>query len=156
MARWVGFCAAYLSMGEQRRLELKLESVIASVDAAELCAKGFAREGGYAEDQIDRLGMAVREAAANAVTHGNAYSADKSVHFSVELHDERLVVRIRDEGEGFDPGAVPDPTSVENLLKASGRGLLMMRALVDDVDVINGSPSGTEVVLTLHGPAEQQ
>lgn len=143
-------------MGECRRLELRLDSVISSVDAAELCAKGLAREGGYGEEQVDRLGMAVREAAANAVTHGNAYSADKSVHFSVEMNDGRLVVKLRDEGEGFDLNEVPDPTSVENLLKASGRGLLMMRALVDEVDVRNASPSGTEVVLILHGPAREE
>ncbi|MDA1236324.1 MAG: ATP-binding protein [Acidobacteria bacterium] len=130
--------------------------MISTVDAAELCAKGLAREGGYGEEQVDRLGMAVREAAANAVTHGNAYSAEKSVHFSVEMNDGRLVVKVRDEGEGFDPGEVADPTSVENLLKASGRGLLMMRALVDEVDVRNASPSGTEVVLVLHGPATEE
>ena len=134
-------------------MQLRLDSVISTVDAAELCAKGLAREGGYEEEQVDRLGMAVREAAANAVTHGNAYSTDKSVHFSVEMNDGRLVVKLRDEGEGFDPVEVPDPTSVENLLKASGRGLLMMRALVDEVDVRNASPSGTEVVLVLHSPA---
>lgn len=135
---------------------MRLDSVISTVDAAELIAKGLARDGGYGEEQVDRLGMAVREAAANAVTHGNAYSADKSVHFSVELNDGRLVVKLRDEGEGFDPGDVPDPTSVENLLKASGRGLLMMRALVDEVEVRNASPSGTEVVLTLHSPATEE
>jgi serine/threonine-protein kinase RsbW len=143
-------------MGECRRLELRLDSVISSVDAAELCAKGLAREGGYGEEQVDRLGMAVREAAANAVTHGNAYSADKAVHFSVETSDNGLVVKVRDEGEGFDPSEVPDPTTAENLLKASGRGLLMMRALVDEVDVRNASPTGTEVVLILHSPAAEE
>jgi serine/threonine-protein kinase RsbW len=135
---------------------LRLDSVISSVDAAELIAKGLAREGGYGDEQVDRLGMAVREAAANAVTHGNAYSADKSVHFSVEMNDGRLVVKLRDEGDGFEPSEVPDPTSVENLLRASGRGLLMMRALVDEVDVRNASPNGTEVVLTLHSPAAEE
>ena len=142
-------------MSECRRLELRLDSVIASVDAAELCAKGLAREGGYDEGQVDRLGMAVREAAANAVTHGNVYSADKSVHLCVELDEGRLVVRIRDEGEGFEYEEVPDPTSAENLLKASGRGLLMMRALVDEVELRDASPSGTEVILTLLGPTER-
>jgi serine/threonine-protein kinase RsbW len=72
------------------------------------------------------------------------------------MNDGRLVVKVRDEGEGFDPSEVPDPTSVENLLRASGRGLLMMRALVDEVDVRNAAPSGTEVVLTLHSPATRE
>lgn len=139
-------------MSNCRRLELKLESVISTVDAAELCAKGLAREGGFSEEQIDRLGMAVREAVANAVTHGNVYSADKRVHFSVELDESRLVVSVKDEGTGFDPSEVPDPTLVENILKASGRGLLMMRSLVDEVELRKLSPRGTEAVLTLLGP----
>lgn len=139
-------------MSNCRRLELKLESVISTVDAAELCAKGLAREGGFSEEQIDRLGMAVREAVANAVTHGNVYSADKRVHFSVEVNEDRLVVSVKDEGSGFDPSEVPDPTSVENILKASGRGLLLMRSLVDEVELRKLSPNGTEAVLTLLGP----
>ena len=139
-------------MSNCRRLELKLESVISTVDAAELCAKGLAREGGFSEEQIDRLGMAVREAVANAVTHGNVYSADKRVHFSVEVDESRLVVSVKDEGTGFDPSEVPDPTLVENILKASGRGLLLMRALVDEVELRKLSPRGTEAVLTLLGP----
>jgi len=137
----------------QTDLELKLESVIASVEAAELCAKGAARDRGYYEEQVERLGLAVREAAANAVTHGNTYSRDKSVHFQVELTEQRLVVRLKDEGEGFDPAQVPDPTSPEGLLKGSGRGLLMMRTLVDEVELRNVLPKGTEVVLTLHAPS---
>ena len=96
--------------------------------------------------------MAVREAVANAVTHGNVYSADKRVHLSVELDEGRLVVRVKDEGTGFDPSEVPDPTLVENILKASGRGLMMMRALVDEVELRKLSPRGTEAVLTLLGP----
>jgi serine/threonine-protein kinase RsbW len=134
-------------------LELKLKSVIASVETAELCAKGAAREEGYSEEQAERLGLAVREAAANAVTHGNAYSRSKSVHFQLEVTKERLVVRLKDEGEGFDPADVPDPTAPEGLLKGSGRGLLMMRTLVDEVELRNVAPKGTEVVLTLHAPA---
>jgi serine/threonine-protein kinase RsbW len=143
-------------MSNRRRLELKLESVISTVDAAELCAKGLAREGGYGEEQVDRLGMAVREAVANAVTHGNVYSADKCVRFSVEIDDTRLAVRVSDEGTGFNPEEVPDPTSAENILRASGRGLMMMRALVDEVEISELSPSGTEVVLTLLGPKETE
>lgn len=135
-------------------MDLKLDSVLASVDAAELHAIGIAREGGYEEDRIERLGLAVREAAANAVTHGNAYSADKHVYFSVELRPKQLVVRLRDEGSGFELADVSNPTAPENLLKASGRGLLMMRHLVDEVELRKATPNGTEVVLTLHSPAK--
>lgn len=130
-----------------------MKSVIASVETAELCAKGAARDRGYSEDQVERLGLAVREATANAVTHGNAYSRSKSVHFQVEVNEKGLVVRLTDEGKGFDPADVPDPTAPAGLLKGSGRGLLMMRTLVDEVELRNASPQGTEVVLMLSAPA---
>lgn len=127
-------------MPESRSIELKLESKIDSVDAAELIVQGLAREAGFSSDDIDHLGMAVRESMVNAVTHGNGYNKDKSVHFSVRVGGGTLEISIRDEGEGFDPGGVPDPTAPENLLKASGRGLLLMNALVDEFQVGPAEP----------------
>ena len=96
-------------MSESRSLELRLESKIDSVDAAELIVMGLAREAGYAEDKIGQLGLAVRESMVNAIAHGNGYSQDKTVHFRVEASSEALTVGIRDEGEGFDPEQAPDP-----------------------------------------------
>ena len=140
-------------MSEDRRLSLRFESKVDSVDAAELIAKGLAREAGFDDDVLDRLGMAVRETMVNAVTHGNGYSREKSVYFNVHVDTAgALTVVIRDEGEGFDPEEVPDPTSPDNLLKASGRGLLLMNALVDQATVRRGEPNGTEVVLVKHAP----
>jgi serine/threonine-protein kinase RsbW len=134
-------------MIDKRRIELRLESTIDSVDAAELIVQGLAREAGFGSDEVDHLGMAVRECVANAVTHGNAYSREKHVHFRVEVGPEGLRVTIRDEGEGFDPSSVPDPTAPENLFKASGRGLLLMNALVDEFRVGPGAGGGAEVAL---------
>lgn len=139
-------------MTDSRSLELKLESTIDSIDAAELIVEGLAREGGFGDEQIDSLIMAVRETVANAVTHGNGYSGDKRVHFAVRLDSNGLEIKVRDEGDGFDPGGVPDPTDPANLLKASGRGLLLMRALVDEVTVKRAKPKGMEVVLIKRGP----
>ncbi len=139
-------------MTESRSLELKLESTIDTIDAAELIVEGLARKGGFDDEQIDSLTMAVRETVANAVTHGNKYSGQKSVHLAVRLDSNGLKIKVRDEGEGFDLQDVPDPTDPANLLKASGRGLLLMRALVDDVTVRRAKPRGTEVVLIKHGP----
>ncbi|MEZ5362854.1 MAG: ATP-binding protein [Bryobacterales bacterium] len=134
-------------MPESRSIELKLESKIDSVDAAELIVQGLAREAGFSTDDIDHLGMAVRESMVNAVTHGNGYNKEKYVHFSVRTTGGKLEISIRDEGEGFDPGGVPDPTAPENLLKASGRGLLLMNALVDEFQVGPAEPCGTRVRL---------
>ena len=142
-------------MSETRSLDLKLESKIDSVDAAELIVGGLARGAGYSDEEIDHLGMAVRESFVNAVTHGNAYSHDKAVHFSVTLDDKALTVKIRDEGEGFDPGEVPDPTDPANLLKASGRGLLLMGAFVDEFSIQRAKPNGMEAVLVKYAPNKE-
>ena len=118
-----------------------------------LIVQGLAREAGHPEDEIDHLGMAVRETVVNAVAHGNGYSAEKSVFFSVRVaQDGGLTVGIRDEGEGFEPQVVPDPTAPENLLKTSGRGLLLMRALVDELTVERAEPRGTQVTMFKKGP----
>jgi len=140
-------------MSESRSLGLRLESKIDSVDAAELIVVGLAREVGYNEDKIGQLGLAVRESMVNAVAHGNGYSKDKKVHFYVEASSEALTVKIRDEGEGFDPEEAPDPTAPENLLKTSGRGLLLMRALVDEFSLERAEPVGMQAKLVAHGPA---
>jgi anti-sigma B factor antagonist len=134
-------------MSEGRKLHLKLESALSSVDAAELIVERIAEEHGLSSDEINQLSMAVREITANAVTHGNGYSKEKSVHFSVETDSNRFIIAIQDEGEGFDPDAVPDPTAGNNLLKSSGRGLLLTRAFVDEFRVNRISPRGTQVVM---------
>jgi serine/threonine-protein kinase RsbW len=142
-------------MSESRSIELRLESKIDSVDAAELIVQGLAREAGFGPDDIDHLGMAVRESMVNAITHGNGYNKDKAVHFAVRLQDGTLTISIRDEGEGFDPQCVPDPTTPENLLKTSGRGLLLMNALVDEFEVGPAQPCGTRVTLVKSGPGRE-
>lgn len=142
-------------MSESRSIELRLESTIDSVDAAELIVQGLAREAELPAEEIDHLGMAVRESMVNALTHGNGYDKSKSIHFSVRLEDGTLTISIRDEGEGFDPQGVPDPTAPENLLKTSGRGLLLMNALVDEFQVGPAEPCGTRVKLVKRGPGRE-
>jgi len=89
--------------------------------------------------------MAVRESMVNAVVHGNRYNARKKVHVSITKAPDRLTIIIADEGDGFDLTSIPDPLADENLLRQSGRGLLLMRAFVDEFQVRRGEPSGTEV-----------
>ena len=134
-------------MTEARKLSLNLESTLDSVEAAELIVQRLAQLNGFAEEQIDHIGMAVRETVANAVTHGNGYSREKAVGFEAETDEKSFSVTVSDEGEGFDPDQVADPLDAENLLKASGRGLLLMRAFFDKVDVGPGKKCGTKVVL---------
>ena len=126
-------------------METQLESTLESVDSAESAVLNAAKEIGFDEDDLHKIGMAVRESMVNAVVHGNRYSARKKVHLSISKSRDRLSVVIGDEGEGFDYDSVPDPLSEENLLRQSGRGLLLMQAFVDELEVRQRKPSGTEV-----------
>src|SRR6478672_11261604 len=77
--------------------------------------------------------MALREALANAIKHGNAQDLGKRVHLEMEVVDDTLRVRVRDEGSGFDPGGVADPLAPENRLKTSGRGIFYMKTFMDEI-----------------------
>lgn len=100
------------------------------------------------EDKIPGILLAVTEATTNAIIHGNKCDGSKLVKISAKAVNEFLQITIKDEGTGFDPGKVPDPTKPENLLKDSGRGLYLMRVYMDDLKY-NVTPEGTETILTL-------
>lgn len=111
-----------------------------------------AEELGFDEDERQQIGMAVRECTVNAVVHGNRYNKKKKVHLDLETSDAGLSVVIGDEGDGFDLNSLPDPTSPENLLRQSGRGLLLVRAFMDSFDMHPRPGGGTEVRLTKNLP----
>ena len=126
-------------------MDASLESTLDSVDVAEADALRVAEAMGFEEDDLHKIGMAVRECMVNAVVHGNRYNAKKRVHFRVAKSAGRLTIVIRDEGEGFELTALPDPLAEENLLRQSGRGLLLIQAFMDELEVHRGEPQGTEV-----------
>jgi serine/threonine-protein kinase RsbW len=131
--------------GEVLALDELLESSLESVDAAETSVLKVAEEAGFDEEALHKIGMAVREAMVNAVVHGNRYSARKRVSLRVARAPDRLSIHISDEGEGFEFENLPDPLSEENLLRQSGRWLLLMQAFVDRLDVRKRPSGGTEV-----------
>jgi serine/threonine-protein kinase RsbW len=133
--------------GEIQTVETLLDSTLESVDEAEGTVLRMAGGAGLEEDDLHALGMAVREAAVNAVVHGNRYSARKKVHLKVSREPDRLTIVIADEGEGFEADSVLDPLASENLLRQSGRGLLLIRAFVDEFELRPREPNGTEVRL---------
>lgn len=124
-----------------------LDSTLDSVDQAEATIMEAAEKAGFPEDDLHKIGMAARECMVNAVVHGNRYSTDKKVHLTVTAEDDTLTVRIADEGEGFDLTKLPDPLAEENLLRHSGRGIFLIRAFMDEVDVQPAQPHGTVVTL---------
>ena len=131
------------------RISLTLASTLGSVDRVEREAELLAERAGFSEDEISNIAMAVREAAVNAVLHGNAYSPEKHILVSFEVTASDLVVRIADEGSGFNADTLPDPLSPENILRGSGRGVFLMRAFMDEVHFRQLSP-GTELTLLKH------
>ncbi|MFE3452754.1 ATP-binding protein [Nonomuraea sp. NPDC059194] len=127
-----------------------MESNLDGISTAEEATHSFAGRFGLDEEGRYRLGLAVREAVANAVVHGNRYSPDKSIQLRFSFAQGRVTVTVRDEGEGFDPCDVPDPLE-SGALRGSGRGLLLIRELVDELSVRHrDDPPGTEVRLTVH------
>jgi serine/threonine-protein kinase RsbW len=133
--------------GETETVDQFLDSTLESVDNAEDITLRVARKAGFPEDDLHKIAMAVRECMVNAVVHGNRYNAHKKVRLSVTHSSDRLTVRIVDQGEGFDFANLPDPLAEENLLRHSGRGIFLIRAFMDEVDMRPASPEGTEVTL---------
>ena len=115
----------------------------------EATADKLAEEAGLDEDERFRLGMAVREAAVNAVLHGNEYDPTKKISVSLENTGAALVISISDQGKGLDPDSLPDPLAPENLLRGTGRGIFLIRSFMDEVHFRQLHP-GTELTLIKH------
>lgn len=92
---------------------------------------------GMIEDEIDDISIAVTEAVNNAIKHGNKEDSTKSIEIVFQIETEKIKIRIKDEGEGFQLEEVKDPRMNENLLKDDGRGILIMRTLMDEVEVLS-------------------
>jgi serine/threonine-protein kinase RsbW len=102
---------------------------------------------GFDEEATHYMSVAVREAVVNAIKHGNQADEARRVSLTFVLEPRTLEVIVRDEGGGFDPGSVPNPTAAENLLKACGRGIFFMRSFMDEVSY--AFPSGGGSVVTM-------
>ena len=122
------------------------DSTYECVDAAEAAAGLAAKQFGFGEANQFRIRLAVREAMVNAVVHGNRFDGMKKVRMEIrETGNAGLAMEIVDEGAGFDEKSVPDPLEAANLGRTSGRGLLLIRTLMDEVEIGRCSESGTQV-----------
>ena len=128
--------------------ELVLPSRVESIAEAAAAADEVARRLALSEEAAYGLDLAVREAVTNAVLHGNKQDAGLPVEITFVDTGAQLVVTVRDRGTGFDPAQVADPTDPQNLLKASGRGILFMRSFMDEVEWTRHPEGGMVVRMT--------
>lgn len=134
-------------MASETSVKLVIPSRVRLVDLVHSAAEKIAEMAGFSDEEMLNIGLAVREAVINAIKHGNAEDASKEVEILLEVTGRGVRVRIRDGGTGFNPEGTADPTVADNLMKTSGRGLLLIRAFVDDVRFHYQQGRGMEVTL---------
>ena len=129
-------------------LEVTLETQVESVNLAEEMCLRVAEAAGFGEDDCYRIGMSVRESVINAFHYGNEERPEKKIHLALDLTPEKMIIHVVDEGKGFDLNSVPDPLAEENLLSTSGRGIFLMRAFMDEFEVVPGRTGGAEIIMS--------
>ena len=133
----------------EEKYHLEIESDPNNLITVEEFVNYFCVEVNLPDEKLSNVLLAVTEATTNAIIHANKCDRAKTVTIDASEENSKLIIKIKDEGEGFDPGNIPDPTEPENLLKDSGRGIYLMRVYMDDLKY-NRTPSGMELVLTVN------
>ena len=137
-------------------VRLEFTSAFENLDFVQVVSDHVGQAVGLDEDTQHFVGIAVRESVINAIKHGNRNDPAKRVF--VEFLAERspgafeLTIRVRDQGEGFDPASLPDPLAAENILKSSGRGIFLIRNFMDEVQLLGAAEGGMEIRMTKRGP----
>jgi len=130
-------------------VRLQIHSNFELLDFVQVVSDRMGQLAGLDEDAIHWIGVAVRESVINAIKHGNRedYGKMVTVEFAMAPSNDpsELVVRVLDQGEGFDPEDIADPLAPENILKSSGRGIFFMRNFMDDVTLKRAAEGGMEV-----------
>lgn len=129
-----------------KKYDMVIPSQADQIQKIEQFAEKLADSLAFSEDEKDCLAIAITEVTANAIYHGNKSDKKKKVFVQFTTHDDYLKIVIRDEGKGFNPQKIADPLKPENLLKDSGRGIYIIRALMDKV-TFRFNKGGTEVTL---------
>jgi serine/threonine-protein kinase RsbW len=135
-------------MTDPHELKVTIGSRFDELELVDLLMGAATGWTGLSEEDAGGVALAVREAAANAVRHGNRMDDGKRVDVRARFRSNELEIVVCDEGEGFDPSALPDPLAPSNLLKPTGRGIFLMRRLMDQVEFDFPEQGGTIVTMT--------
>jgi serine/threonine-protein kinase RsbW len=128
-------------------VELDIPSSIGMLETADVLVEHVAATAGFDLDSSQAIQVALYEALVNAIVHGNDEDETRRVNVELAARAEGLAVRVRDEGRGFDPSRVPNPLAPESLCKPSGRGIFLMRMLMDEVAFRQLANGGMEVTM---------
>ncbi|HSF41079.1 MAG TPA: ATP-binding protein [Thermoanaerobaculia bacterium] len=141
-------------MPEENRFHLSIGSRFENIELVQVVLKNALVRLGVDEDKRHWIDLAVREAVANAIKHGNEQNPDKKVLVDLRVEGEDLVIRVQDEGAGFDPDHIPDPLDPGNILRSNGRGIFYMKSFMDEINYGSAPDGGTLVTLRkrLSGP----
>ena len=138
-------------MSSENTVRLDFRSGFEMLDVVQVITDHLGRMVGLDDEGLHWVGVAVRESVINAIKHGNGHDAAKRVHLEfTPLTDNGrpgLAIRVRDEGGGFDPDDIPDPLAPENILKASGRGIFLIKSFMDEMTLLRAPEGGMEVVM---------
>jgi len=129
-----------------KNYKLVLASKPEAVEEIEKLAAEAANIAGFNQEEQDSLAIAVTELANNAVIHGNKRDPNKKIYVTIDVVDAEVRLIIRDEGKGFNPDTLSNPLDPENLLRESGRGVFIVRSLMDEISY-DFSQGGTQVTL---------
>ena len=136
-------------------VRLDFRSAFDMLDFVQVVCDHMGRLSGLDDDSLHWVGVAVRESVINAIKHGNGNDERKRVFVEfTPLHagPPGISIRVRDEGPGFDPAGLPDPLAPENMLKASGRGIFLIRNFMDEMRLQRAPEGGMEMVMVKRVP----
>ena len=140
-------------------VRIDFHSSLGMLDFVQMISEYVARTVGLDDDSVHWVTVAVRESVVNAIKHGNGYDVHKRVHIEfTALEDSRapgIAILVRDEGCGFDPATIADPLAPENLLKANGRGIFLMRSFMDEMTFERSQEGGMQVRMVKRVPQSQ-
>ena len=146
-----------MTNGDSVRLDVC--SSLDMVDLVQAVSDHIGRVAGLDDDALHWINVAVRESVINAITHGNQNDAGKRAHIEFTLleggSNPGITICVRDEGIGFDPAGLPDCRAPENILKASGRGIFLIRSFMDDLVLRRAPEGGMEIVMVKRAQPQQ-
>jgi serine/threonine-protein kinase RsbW len=131
---------------ENGHYSIQFESSIENLEKVEAVTARISKELLFSESDVDDISISITELFNNAIHHGNQNNFKKKIHVTYDVTPSAIRVSVRDEGKGFSLQDLKNPLAPENLLAESGRGIYLVKELMDKVE-INTSSNGTEIII---------